>query len=143
VAVIRLEGLSLFGHHGATATERRAGTRLDVEVVLDIDTSRAERSDRLRDTVSYDAIESHVRRVVEEESFRLLEALAAHLAATCVTRFHAESACVRLTKQNLAWPTGGRVVVEVVRPSASGRAARPARAGTKAKANPKRKARTR
>ena len=85
MAVIRLEGLSLFGHHGATATERRAGTRLDVEVVLDIDTSRAERSDRLRDTVSYDAIESHVRRVVEEESFRLLEALAAHLAATCVT----------------------------------------------------------
>jgi dihydroneopterin aldolase len=123
--MIRLEGLSLFGHHGATATERKAGTRLDVEVVLDIDTSRAERSDRLRDTVSYDAIESHVRRVVEGESFRLLEALAAHLAATCVTRFKAQSACVRLTKQNLAWPTGGCVIVEVVRPSASARAARP------------------
>ena len=116
MAVIRLEGLSVFGHHGATTAERRAGTRLDVDVTLDLDTRRAETSDRLADTVSYDDIEAVVRRVVEAESFRLLEALAARVADTCVTRFGAAAVSVRLTKQNLAWPTGGRVVVEVSRP---------------------------
>ena len=120
VAVIRLEGLSVFGHHGASATERKAGTRLDVDVILDIDTRRAEASDRLSDTVSYDAIEAVVRKVVEEESFRLLEALAARVAETCLKRFRAASALVRLTKQNLAWPTGGRVTVEVTRARKTG-----------------------
>jgi hypothetical protein len=33
----------------------------------------------------------------------------------CVERFGAAQATVRLTKQNLAWPTGGRVAVEVTR----------------------------
>ena len=120
MAVIRLEGLSVFGHHGATAAERRAGTRLDVDVVLDIDTHRAEASDRLADTVSYDAVEEVVRRLVEDESFRLLEALGARVADTCLERFHARSATVRLAKQNLAWPTGGRVAVEIVRTRAAG-----------------------
>jgi dihydroneopterin aldolase len=115
MALIRLEGLSLFGHHGATATERRAGTRLDVAVVLEVDSARAERSDRLADTVSYDDIEAAVRTVVEEESFHLLEALAARIADTCLGRFGATSVRVCLTKQNLAWPTGGHVTVEVSR----------------------------
>ena len=45
-----------------------------------------------------------------------LEALAARVAAICLERFGAARATVRLTKQNLAWPTGGRVAVEVSRP---------------------------
>jgi dihydroneopterin aldolase len=138
MAVIRLEGLSVFGHHGASAPERRAGTRLDVDVTLELDTRRAETSDRLADTVSYDDIEKAVRTIIEEESFRLLEALAARVADTCVQRFGATRISVRLTKQNLAWPTGGRVVVEVAREGgASGRSKR------KAKSKPKPKARGR
>jgi 7,8-dihydroneopterin aldolase/epimerase/oxygenase len=128
MAVIRLEGLSVFGHHGASAPERRAGTRLDVDVTLELDTRRAETSDRLADTVSYDDIEAAVRKVVEGDSFRLLEALAAHVADTCIQRFGATRISVRLTKQNLAWPTGGRVVVEVAREGG---------AAAKAKAKPK------
>lgn len=115
MAVIRLEGLSVFGHHGASASERKAGTRLDVDVTLELDTSKAEASDRLQDTVSYDDVERAVRALIEEESFHLLEALAARVAETCVKRFHARRATVRLTKANLAWPTGGRVRVEVSR----------------------------
>lgn len=120
MAVIRLEGLSVFGHHGASAPERKAGTRLDVDVTLELDTRRAESSDRLADTVSYDDIEAAVRTVVEDESFRLLEALAARVAETCIQRFGATRISVRLTKQNLAWPTGGRVVVEVLREGDAG-----------------------
>src|SRR5690242_2038544 len=89
VAVIRLEGLSVFGHHGASLAERKAGTRLDVDVMLDIDTARAEASDQLSDTVSYDVIEALVRKVVEAESFRLLEALAARVAETCLRKCRA------------------------------------------------------
>src|SRR5688572_15953780 len=136
MARIHLEGLSLFGHHGATATERRVGTRLGVEVVVDVDSARAETSDRLADTVSYDVIEAEVRGVVEGESYRLLERLAARVAETLAERPRVRSATVRLTKQNLAWPTGGRVSVEVTR-EASG----PSRTRPQAKAKPKGKTR--
>jgi dihydroneopterin aldolase len=121
MATFRLEGLTLFGHHGATRVERQAGTRLDVDVELEIDTKKAETSDRLADTVSYDRIEAVVRQVVEKDSFRLLEALAARLAETCVERFAATHVAVRLSKTNLAWPTGGRITVEVRREGAMGR----------------------
>ena len=120
MALIRLEGLSLFGHHGATAAERRVGTRLGVEVVVDVETARAEKSDRLADTVSYDVLEAAVRRIVEGESYRLLEALAARVASACIEQSRVRACTVRLTKQNLAWPTGGRVTVEVTRTAPAG-----------------------
>ncbi len=115
MATFRLEGLTLFGHHGATRVEREAGTRLDVAVDLEIDTARAqywvERGAQMSPTVK----EAGIRQVVEKESFRLLEALAARIAETCVERFAASAVAVRLSKSNLAWPTGGRITVEVRR----------------------------
>ena len=113
MALIHLEGLSLFGHHGATAIERKVGTRLGVDVVVDVDSTRAESTDRLADTVSYDIIEAEVRRIVEGASYRLLETLAARVAGSLVRRPRVRACTVRLTKQNLAWPTGGKVTVEV------------------------------
>lgn len=115
MAVIRLEGLALFGRHGATLGERRVGTRLEVDVEVELDAARAEKSDRLADTVSYDRIEAAVRKVVEEESFRLLEALGARIAGVCVERLGVARCTVALTKRNLAWPAGGSVTVEVTR----------------------------
>lgn len=115
MAIIRLEGLSLFGHHGANAAERSAGTRLDVDVELELDTSAAEETDRLRHTVNYDEIFQLVRDRVENDSFHLLEALAGEIAHTCLGRFAAERVRVRLTKLNLGWPSGGKASVELER----------------------------
>ena len=130
MALIHLEGLSLFGHHGATAIERRVGTRLGVDVVVDVESTRAETSDRLADTVSYDVIEAVTRRIVEGESYRLLEALAGRVAQSLVELPRVRACTVRLTKQNLAWPTGGRVTVEVTRTAPADAQRRPRRART-------------
>ena len=131
MALIHLEGLSLFGHHGATAIERRVGTRLGAEVVVDVESARAETSDRLADTVSYDVIEATVRRVIEGESYRLLEALAGRVAQSLVELPRVRACTVRLTKQNLAWPTGGRVTVEVMRTAKADAPRRPKRSARK------------
>jgi dihydroneopterin aldolase len=115
LAVIRLEGLPLFGHHGANAAERTTGTRLDVMVELELDTTQAEHTDRLRYTVNYDEIFALVRDRVENDSFHLLESLAGDLAHACLSHFGAERVRVRLTKLNLGWPGGGRAIIEVER----------------------------
>src|SRR5437867_10109472 len=115
LAIIRLEGLSVFGHHGARPYEKEAGQRLEVDLELDPIDDRAERSDRLGDAVDYDALYRTVREIVEGRSFHLLEALAAATADAILERFAVRRARVRISKQNLGWTTGGRAVIEVVR----------------------------
>lgn len=136
MAIIRLEGLSLFGHHGANAAERATGTRLDVIVELELDTTQAEHTDRLRYTVNYDEIFALVRDRVENDSFHLLESLAGDIAHACLSQFGAERVRVRLTKLNLGWPSGGRAIIEVER--RQGQSTAPGRQGS-----PRRKTRKR
>ncbi len=115
MATIRVEGLSVFGHHGARPYEKEAGQRLEVDLELLPSDDRAETSDKLSDAVDYDALYSTVREVVEGESFHLLEALAARTAEVILERFAVRRVLVRIAKQNLGWTTGGRAVIEVVR----------------------------
>jgi len=115
MAIIRLEGLSVFGHHGARPYEKEAGQRLEVDLELEPSDARAESSDRLADAVDYDALYRTVREVVEGKSFHLLEALAASTADRILERFPIRRVRVRIAKQNLGWTTGGRAVIEVER----------------------------
>jgi dihydroneopterin aldolase len=115
LATVRLEGLSLFGHHGARPFEKEAGQRLEMDLELDPGDDRAESSDRLGDAVDYDQLYRTVREVVENRSFHLLEALAAATAETILERFRVRRVKVRISKQNLGWTTGGRAVIEVTR----------------------------
>ena len=114
MATIRLEGLSVFGHHGARPYEKEAGQRLEVDLELEPTDDRAEKSDRLADAVDYDRLYRTVREVVEGKSYHLLEALAAATAETVLERFAVRRVRVRIAKQNLGWTTGGRAVIEVV-----------------------------
>lgn len=115
MATIRLEGLSVFGHHGARPYEKEAGQRLEVDLELEPVDDRAEHSDRLTDAVDYDRLYETVREVVEGKSFHLLERLAATTADAILVRFAVRRVRVRIAKQNLGWTTGGRVVIEVMR----------------------------
>ena len=115
MATIRLEGLSVFGHHGARPYEKEAGQRLEVDLELEPTDDRAEHSDRLGDAVDYDHLYRTVREVVEQQSFHLLERLAAMTAETILSRFAVRRVRVRIAKQNLGWTTGGRAVIEVIR----------------------------
>lgn len=115
MAVIRLEGLSVFGHHGARPYEKEAGQRLEVDLELLPNDDTAEHSDRLADAVDYDRLYRTVREVVEGKSFHLLEALAATTAEAILERFAVRRVTVRIAKQNLGWTTGGRAVISVTR----------------------------
>lgn len=116
MATIRLEGLSVFGHHGARPYEKEAGQRLEVDLILEPVNTASETSDRLADTIDYDLLYKLVRQVVEEgKSFHLLEALARATADAILERFAIRKVTVRIAKQNLGWTTGGRAVIEVTR----------------------------
>ena len=50
---ITLEKMFFYAHHGCFAEEQAIGTRFRVEVSYETDTSRAQQTDSIADTVSY------------------------------------------------------------------------------------------
>lgn len=94
-----LEGMEFFGHHGDLEAERELGSRIYVDVEVEVDLSVAGSSDRLEDTIDYVRCFETVRRVVEEAQHRLLEAVAERVAAALLEQPRARRARVRVAKQ--------------------------------------------
>jgi dihydroneopterin aldolase len=101
-ATIEIAGLSLFAHHGATEAEQRTGQRFLIDVRLEADVAGA-RSDKLAETVDYSDVAAVAQAAFLERRFNLIEAAAAHVASTILTRF-SQVARVRVTVKKPAAP---------------------------------------
>jgi dihydroneopterin aldolase len=106
VIVVELEGLEIFGHHGATEEEQDRGQTFLYDVRLEV--SDAALSDRLDDAVDYEDVAATVRDVSEARRFHLLEALAAAVADAVSERFDVEHVRVRVRKPEIE-PAGLKV----------------------------------
>jgi dihydroneopterin aldolase len=90
--------MRFFGHHGCLADERSAGVHLDVDVEVRTDTREAARTDRVEDTIDYAQLVEKCRRVVEDQSYHLVETVAARLAETLLEESRVASVRVRVAK---------------------------------------------
>ncbi len=81
---IELRGLRILGCHGVLEEEQRRAQPFEIDLDLELDLSRAGRSDDLTDTVDYGAVADSVRRVVEGEHSDLMEHLADRIARAAV-----------------------------------------------------------
>jgi len=75
MAKILLEGMEFYAYHGCFKEEQVIGNRFLVDLEIDVDTSIAEASDRLQDTVNYQAVYERIREAMGNKS-HLLEHLA-------------------------------------------------------------------
>lgn len=75
-----LKGLRFEGRHGVSDAERAAPQPIEVDLILGLDLRPAGITDSLDRTVDYSLAYQEVRQTVEEESFKLLEALAERIA---------------------------------------------------------------
>jgi dihydroneopterin aldolase len=94
-----LEGMQFFGHHGDVPAERELGSRVYVDVEVQVDLERAGRSDSLQDTVDYLRCYELVRSVVEERQLNLLEAVAEQVAEVLLHQTPARAVRVRVAKE--------------------------------------------
>jgi dihydroneopterin aldolase len=72
---IALRGIRAYGKHGANPGERTYVQPFDLELELDVDLTAPRRSDALADTIDYAALHARIVRLVETQSFALLERL--------------------------------------------------------------------
>ena len=82
---IALRGLTVHGRHGVFDHERANGQEFVVDVVLELDTSMAARTDALEDTVDYGQLAHTVAAIVAGEPVQLLETLADRIVTACLT----------------------------------------------------------
>lgn len=79
MGTIALRNVRAFGRHGADPGERERDQPFDIDLLVELDTNAAERSDALADTLDYAVLHRRLVTVVASTSFALLERLAREL----------------------------------------------------------------
>ena len=83
---IFVHGLVLHAYHGVMQHEAKVGQTFQLDIVLDIDLAAASRSDKLKDTVSYDMVVKTVSEAFCARRYRLVEAAAGAVAEALLDR---------------------------------------------------------
>lgn len=86
MAVIEINDMRFYAHHGCFEQERTIGTKFRVDLRFDTDTVRAERTDNIEDTVSYLDIYQVVKREMNIPS-NLLENVARRICEAVLKDF--------------------------------------------------------
>lgn len=99
--------MRFYAHHGCFTQERAIGTHFTVDLSFTTDTSRAEVSDDIADTVSYLDVYQVVKREMQQPS-NLLEHVARRVGEAVLRDFPAVSDIkVKVSKMNP--PLGGQM----------------------------------
>lgn len=94
-----LHRMEYYGYHGVFEEERKLGQRFYVDLELELDLQGAGVSDDLTLTVNYAEVHFLVKKIVETKSFKLIEALAEHIASSVLDTYTVINAVtVKLTK---------------------------------------------
>ena len=104
---IAINDMRFYAHHGCFEQERTIGTNFRVDLVFTTDTSRAELSDNIGDTVSYLDVYQVVKSEMAKPS-NLLEHVARRVGEAVLAKFPAvEDVTVAVHKLNP--PLGGQM----------------------------------
>ncbi|MBP1907394.1 dihydroneopterin aldolase [Paenibacillus turicensis] len=76
-----LRKMQYYGYHGVFEEERKLGQQFFVDLVLELSLKEAGDHDDLNATINYAEIHELVKAIVEGTSFKLIEALAEHIAS--------------------------------------------------------------
>lgn len=105
--MISIEGMEFYAYHGCFSEEQLIGTWFVVDLFLEVDTTRAERSDNLRDTVNYQEVYQLVRKEMEINA-KLLEHVGRRILDAVHQAFpQVQHARVKVRKMNP--PLGGKM----------------------------------
>jgi dihydroneopterin aldolase len=99
--------MQFFAHHGCFEAERVVGTKFCVNLSFDVDTTKAEQSDDVADTVSYFDVYQVVKAEMQVPS-NLLEHVAQRIA-DAVRRAFPKISNLEIEIQKLNPPLGGEI----------------------------------
>lgn len=96
--VLRLRNMRFFAHHGLFPEENKLGQRYEVDLEIHGDFTAAGQDDDLSQTLDYPRLYTLVEQVVTRRRFKLVEALAEHIASEIGAQFAPVDLIVRVRK---------------------------------------------
>lgn len=106
MAIISIQGMEFYAYHGCFQEEQTIGTRFSVNVSMQVETSVAEQTDDLAETVNYQSVYEVIKREMEIKS-KLLEHVARRILDALVQEFPVSQVEVEVKKLNP--PLGGKI----------------------------------
>lgn len=107
MSIISIEGMEFFAYHGCFKEEQLIGTKFNVDIFLTVNTTKAELSDSLQDTVNYQEVFQLVKKEMETTS-KLLEHVGNRILNGLKNKFpQIEKATLKIRKMNP--PLGGKM----------------------------------
>ncbi len=107
MSTIAIEGMEFFAYHGCFKEEQVIGTKFSIDLFLKVNTNEAEKSDKLEDTVNYQAVYQLVKEEMESKS-NLLEHVGRRILESIREAFpQIDSAKIKIRKLNP--PLGGKM----------------------------------
>jgi len=105
---ISLTNMMFYGFHGVYEYEREQGQKFYLDVDIFTDLQQAGISDQVTDTIDYTVIYAQIKKIVETQRFKLLEALGAHIGDSIIAIApNVDSVTVRIRKP--AVPLSGSI----------------------------------
>ncbi|WP_062350125.1 dihydroneopterin aldolase [Bacillus kwashiorkori] len=114
---IYLNQMEFYGYHGVFAEENKLGQKFIIDVILEIDLQAAGETDNLMKTINYAEVYSICQTIVENKTFKLIEAVAETIAEELLANYMNVQACtIKVTKPNPPIPGHYHsVAVEITR----------------------------
>jgi len=113
---ILIAGIDCVAAIGVTPEERTIRQRLLIDVEMSVDTSKAGRSDSLKDAVDYAPVAAAVAEVCAGHHYHLIEAVAARIAERVLSEFPVSEVRIVVRKISpVAEPRVQYVSVEIIR----------------------------
>ena len=114
---IILTGLEVFGRHGCSEEERKQAQLFIVDTELELDLSRAGKTDDLGDTVDYSTVLGDIKKIVGGTPRNLIETVAQDICNILLKKYLLLEA-VKIVIRKVAPPIGEKfsgAAVELVR----------------------------
>lgn len=107
MSTISIEQMEFYAYHGCFKEEQIIGTRFLVDLYLETNTDKAEKTDDLEDTVNYQEVYLLVKKEMDIKS-KLLEHVGRRILDSIMKRFpRLVSAELKISKMNP--PLGGKI----------------------------------
>jgi len=105
MSIISIENMEFYAYHGCFKEEQQVGAWFEVNLSIEADTSKAELTDNLEDTINYQSVYLTVKQQMAKKS-KLLEHVARRILDAVMAEYPVLSAEVSIRKKNP--PLGGK-----------------------------------
>ena len=85
--IVSIVDLDVYAHHGVHPEEQAMGQKFLITADLFVDTKKAGATDNIEDSLDYGVVAHFIDRFMWENTYKLIEAVAEHLAENLLDRF--------------------------------------------------------